>query len=204
MGQALDSPDADGIARHAVAIKEDGYTAVGLYYFKSSGFKTLLTQMVAQTVSEAGLSLLSIYENGSPIKASYFSSTRGKTDANVAGKCAIAAGQPGDTPIYFAVDYDALAKDLPRITDYFTQVGQVLSDLTPQYSIGVYSSGFVCQHLLDSGLVRYTWLSQSTGFLGYDDWKPHADIVQGPSTTLFGLDVDLDGTNGHAGGWRLD
>ena len=203
MGQALDAQDADGVASHARELKEAGYEAVGMYYFESSRVKTLLTRGVADTVSGAGLFILSIYENGTPTGVSYFGQGKGDADAHVAGARADEAGQPERTPIYFAVDYDADPGDLPAITDYFTEVKNALNALVPVYGVGVYGSGLVCQHLTELGLVTHTWLSQSIGFNGYDDWKPHADVVQGPETTVLGLDVDLDGTNGDAGGWQL-
>jgi len=204
MSKSFDAFDATAVIAHLPQIKAAGYMSVGLYYFKSSKFKRLLTRSVAEAVSKAGLYLISVYENGFPTAKGYFTVANGQADAHVAHTRAVDAGQPIGSAIYFAVDYDAAPADLPAITDYFTEIRRVFQVLGDTHFIGVYGSGLVCRHLSEAGLVSRTWLSQSKGFAGYDDWKIHANILQGPVASLFGgIDVDLDTTNGNAGGWRL-
>jgi hypothetical protein len=60
------------------------------------------------------------------------------------------------------------------------------------FRVGVYGSGQTCRTLKTAGYCEFTWLAQSTGWSGYEDWEPHADIVQGPPTTLMGLGADSD------------
>lgn len=201
--KAFDAYGAAAVAARAGEIAAAGYGAVGLYYFRRSGFKQLLTREVARAVTDAGLSLFSVYENGAPTSAGYFTVDRGNADAHAAEIRAADAGQPGDSAIYFAVDYDAAPGDLPAIAAYFREVGRVLRVLESLYRVSVYGSGLVCAHLLGAGLVTHTWLSQSTGFRGYAAFAPRANIVQGKVAHLFGLDVDMDTVRESAGAWRL-
>jgi Domain of unknown function (DUF1906) len=84
-------------------------------------------------------------------------------------------GQPAGTPIYFAVDYDASQADVSGvISQYFRGIADAFNTIgsnNPAYSVGVYGSGLVCSSLLNAGFVRFTWLSQSTGFRGSKTFK---------------------------------
>ena len=201
MPKAFDTYQAQHVAACAAQIKAAGYTSCGLYYFESSAFKQLLTREVAEALTEAGLYVFAVYENGRPTNGGYFDAARGRYDGQVAAEKALAAGQPAGTPVYFAVDYDASQGDLLGIAAYFEALRPALQ--ADGYQAGVYGSGLVCRHLTEAGLVEKTWLSQSRGFQGYHEFLPHADILQGPSTHLFGMDVDTDETNGNAGGWQV-
>lgn len=202
MGKAFDAYAAKAVAENAGAIVEAGYVGVGLYYFRTSGFKQLLTADIASALSAAGLFIFSAYESGEPVTAAYFTTDQANADAHVAAVRAIDAGQPGDTPIYFAVDYDASPDDLPAIRAYFAEITRVFGVVGSPHKIGVYGSGLVCRHLSDAGL-PFTWLSQSRGFAGYNDWKPRANIVQGPVSKFGDIDIDTDTTFGNSGAWKI-
>lgn len=174
------------------ALKADGYGAVGGYYFAKSGFKHIIDRLAAHAVSAAGLRLWTVFEDGNPTTGKYFSKNEGNDDAHVAWARAMAVGQSAGTPVFFAVDYDAEPGDIPAIVAYFTEVRRVFAVLGDTHPLGVYSSGLVCRTLKEAGLVSFSWLSQSRGFHGYADWKPHADIIQGPVQTIHGMDCDTD------------
>lgn len=180
---------------------EDGYSAAGVYYFRSSGFKERMTWQLAAELSKH-LWLVSVWENGRPTSPAYFSSIMGFHDGSEAMGEAKIIRQPLRTPIYFAVDYDASIDDLPAIRDYFLSVNKMLKG---QYHVGAYGSGLVLGYLRDEGLINYTWLSQSHGFAGYDNLLKSGgvNIIQGPEHTVFGLDVDEDTTAGNGGGWKV-
>ena len=201
MSKAFDCFRPDIVAAKAQEIKAAGYTSVGLYYFMSSAFKVMLTRELAEKISAAALYIFSVWENGFPTAGDYFTAAQGASDGKRAALCGLSVGQPAETPIYFAVDYDAAESDLPGITAYFEALRPRLQ--ADGYTAGVYGSGLVCRHLSELGLVSKTWLSESTGFAGHADWLPHADIVQGHSTQLFGMDIDTDTTNGSAGGFQV-
>src|SRR4051812_43293265 len=66
------------------------------------------------------------------------------------------------------------------------------SDGRPTYRIGVYGSGLTCKTLLDLGLVKLTWLSQSTGFRGTPEYNPSRrwNLLQLLPKPLCGISVD--------------
>jgi hypothetical protein len=188
------------LSRFAPELYARGFRFVARYIFSRSDFKTLLTRDESLAISAAGLDIVTVYESGSPTSDEYFTGAKGETDASIAIERATAAGQPGG-PIYLAVDYDPTN---PGIADeYFKSARAVCASLGGHFQPEVYGSGAVCRHLKEAGLVSRTWLSQSRGFSGYEDWLPHADIVQGPEVKELGLDVDLDTAYGNGGGWRI-
>jgi hypothetical protein len=76
-------------------------------------------------------------------------------------------GQPKDSAIYFAVDFNCDDSDLARqIVPYFQSIRAVFVDRGSPYKIGVYGNGLACEKLLGTGLCAYTWLSNSTSFNG--------------------------------------
>lgn len=185
---------------HGGQINSAGYKFVARYYFSGiSHVKTKLTHAEAKHLSDMDISLVAVFENASD-HAGYFSLGQGTLDgASAYSYAANTIHQPEGTPIYFTVDYDASEQDLQqRIIPYFKGVRQARGN----YFVGVYGSGFVCRRLKELGLVSFTWLAQSTGFSEsreYTDWN----IKQGNTTTLFGMDVDLDVSNDNAGGFRV-
>ena len=182
-------------------LKQDGFVWVGRYVNPDKAQP--LTNSEAHTLSQDGLYIVSLWEQGSPCEASYFTTSAGADDGNGAVSAAQSIGQPTGTPIYFAVDYDASQSDLTAISSYFAALYPIVRQAG--YYVGVYGSGLVCQTLSPqgAGYASYTWLSQSQGFANYQTWLPSANIVQGPETTVDSLDVDLDYSGGHGGGWQI-
>jgi hypothetical protein len=145
------------------------------YYNHNNPHKNL-TLGEAHALVAAGLRIVSIWENGFPDHAGYFSHAKGVFDGTSAYHFAQQnIGQPAGTPIYFAVDYDASPKEISGvITQYFqgvTDAFNTISGHQPIYSIGVYGSGLTCSSFLNSGMVQFTWLAQSMGFRGSKTFK---------------------------------
>jgi hypothetical protein len=198
MKLGIDSPkNLSGIAKKLV---ESGRTFVCRYYFSYSKFKDQLTRTEALALSKAGLFIISVWENGFPTSADYFTAQRGRDDAKAAVQRAIEAGQPKGTPIYFAVDADIAAHAADA---YFIAVNHTMQALGSPYKVGAYASGAVLAHLTVKGLIAFRWLAQSRGWSGFEKGKETADIIQGKEGELFGIDVDLDWTEGHGGGWQV-
>jgi hypothetical protein len=127
--------------------------------------------------------------------ASFFSFKQGVDDATSASNQAQTIGQPVDSAIYFAVDFDASPTEIAGgITDYFKGVQQGLAASMPgkaTYSVGVYGSGLTCDTLFKAGLVQHTWLAMSTGFRGsktYSTWN----IKQSIDEDLLGIGKKVD------------
>ena len=173
-------------------LTDGGFEFVCRYYNTNNPSKNL-TLAEAQALSAAGITIVVVWENGFPTKASYFSNAKGVSDATAALKLASESiGQPEGSAIYFAVDYDATVEDVSGpISQYFQGVKSVFDAAEKQYAIGVYSSGATCKSVLDAGLVTFTWLSQSTGFRGSKTFTAF-NIKQGPEAKICGMDADGD------------
>jgi len=74
---------------------------------------------------------------------------------------------PPESAIYFAVDNDASGSDIVGpINEYFRGIAAGFAAAggdAPDYRVGVYGSGAVCQALMQAGLADYAWLAMSTG-----------------------------------------
>lgn len=174
----------------------EGYSFVCRYYNVNDPLKNL-TYPEASFLSGIGLGLVAVWENGFPTESSYFSEPKGYYDGLEAYQYAsLTINQPSNTPIYFAVDYDASVEDVNGpISSYFTGLAKAFNELSrnnPKYHIGVYGSGLVCGRIKEAKLASYTWLAQSTGWREsglYNDYN----IKQLAETTEC---VDLGGITG--------
>lgn len=158
-----------------------------------------ITPAEAQLISERGFKIVAVYED-LPTTADYFSADRGKADAEGAMQQASLIGQPKGSAIYFAVDYNAQPEDISGpIKDYFEAIAATLGDA---YPAGIYGPGSACDAMLKCGYVKYAWLSQSTGFDGYNTFTGWC-INQGPETSVSGLNSDVDIARGDYGGFKV-
>lgn len=97
-----------------------------------------------------------------------------------------ALGMPDSRPMYFAVDFDAAASDMPEIFSYFEGINAVAAP----YTIGVYGGFAVCRELDVRKLVDYIW--QTSAWSG-GAWLPQAHIRQvAQQMHIGGNQVDLD------------
>ncbi len=198
--RGLDANTPLGI--HAECIVKEGFTFVARYYKATA---TCLSRSEALALSAAGLSIVTVVERGSPTHADYFSRARGFGDGIFAWhKAQNEIRQPTGAPVYFAVDYDASDADVAGpITEYFAGVHEAFGSKGPaEYPIGVYGSGLVCSHLLLHTPVTYSWLSMSKGWRGghtFTGWN----LNQTVGSSVCGVSVDLDESNGHGGGFKV-
>jgi hypothetical protein len=160
-------------------------------YYSNSAAKTL-TSSEARSLSQAGISIVAVFENFNN-SLDRFSAAIGSQHAAKALQLAAAIGQPPGTAIYFAVDFNPAQADVEGpVTDYFSAVRDAFAAAAVEYLIGVYGSGLACRLIRDAGLAKFTWLSQSTGFFEYSAFRAQADIVQlAPQRVAFGgLQID--------------
>ena len=194
---------ASDVRPHLDCIKAAGIQWVGRYLASHTAIPgKILTPIEAQAISSAGLSIVSIWENGSPTSASYFSSVRGLADGDYASTLANVLGQPEESVIYATVDYDASAQDIDGpITDYLAAFASMLGT----YQVGIYGSGQVCRVFKDDTLVTATWLSEASGWAEYTRYKGLGtwSILQSDGTVcgLPGDVTDLDQGQGNFGSW---
>ncbi len=179
-------------------------TFVGRYYRSNTSSWPKLTVSEAKVLSAAGLYIVALWEGASD-HASYFTYSDGVRDAAIAFAEAVQIGQPKDTPIYFAVDFDANHDEISeQINAYFRGIAagfQAASAGSPFYQVGVYGSGSTCSWLLKNRRVTKTWLALSSGWSGskdFDNW----DIKQATGLKL-GFDNDSDQAKDGFGGFQI-
>lgn len=198
--QGIDLPtDASDVLNE---LKDGRIAFVARYYRDPTSHWPALSPSEAQRLSSLGLKIVAVWEPHYP-DPGYFSYSSGYDDAVSAYQQAKAVGQPAGSAIYFAVDFDARA--LGPIERYFSGVAAGLaaaSGGTPEYAIGVYGSGAVCEAIREEGLARYAWLSNSLMWAGsgsYDDWNIRQE------DRLAGLSFNHDGdeARGDYGAFRL-
>lgn len=195
----------DCMSNVANLLASNGYSFVGRYYNTINTSKNL-TLSEAQTLSNAGIVIIPVWENGYPTSSSYFSYNKGVSDATAALNYAKnTIGQPHYTNIYFAVDYDASIADITGcINQYFKGITTIFSN-EGHYRPGVYGSGAVCKYIRNNfSTVNHSWLAKSTGWSGYNAYASSCDVKQGEGITFHGLSCDTDyATNIYGGGFTL-
>jgi len=201
MVSGIDSPVDCG--KFVKEIKNANASFVGRYYRSSASIWPKLTLSEAKILSAAGLQIVALWESASD-HASYFSFAHGVRDASAAYVEASQVGQPMDTPIYFAVDFDASKSEIKnQIADYFRGVAagfKAAGQGGPCFETGVYGSGATCSWLLENHLATKSWLAVSSGWSGYDfkDWN----IKQGKSLKL-GFNNDSDQAKPGFGAFKI-
>jgi hypothetical protein len=185
----------------ADALVSAGVTFVGRYYANHG--KKRLSATEYQALRDAGLKVVSVWEDGRPTSASYFSFAKGVDDGSSAYHDALSIGQPVHTPIYFSIDYDASDADLAGgINDYLKGVTAGLKTAAngnDDHVVGVYGSGATCRFAISRGLASYTWLAMSRGWRDFD--FAHWNIKQSRGQSIGDVDTDSDESSaiGHGG-----
>ena len=181
--------DADfDVSPYLTQLKSAGVKTIGRYYDRaySSGIgescyhhplKTL-TKAELTAIESAGLSVFVVFQHCGAQCVNFDlqnkeTAEKGRKDAEGAVRLAQELGQPAETPIYFAIDFDPTpgrdnplpaARIWPSIEAYFDQVAEVLARTS--WQVGVYGAGITCQRLKASGKAKYFWLSSSLGHIG--------------------------------------
>ena len=148
-------------------VSNAGRCFIGRYYCANDSSK-LLTASEAKIIHNAGLKIISFYQDSNN-QASYFNYSWGVNDAYNALARASQAGQT-DGAIFFAVDYDATDSEIQNnIVPYFQGVAATIGST---YAIGIYGSGAVCRKIKDElHLADYAYLSMSSAFNGTESYR---------------------------------
>lgn len=191
------------------AIIQAGYTFIVRYYCTGNLSKRLKLEE-AQRLSDSGLWVVSVFQDYNN-SISRFSVPLGKANAKSAheyASCVI--GQPCETPIYFAVDFDATDGEAKgAVRDYFEAINSAFATAIAEgrYKVGVYGSGAVCRYIKDDAkLAEYSWLSMSTGWRGYRDYNGQNrwNLKQIKAIEINGVEFDTNESNPvGGGGWRI-
>jgi len=205
LAQGIDMPtDARDVSQE---LKDSKLDFVARYYRDPTSRWPTLSADEARMLSATGLRVVAVWEFHSH-KADYFSYATGYSDGVSAYRQARTVGQPPGSGIYFAVDYNAYQPDLVGpIDQYFRGVSAGMTAAAgagkaPEYHVGVYGSGAVCDYLKRMRLAQYAWLSNSTAWAGYDaftDW----DIRQAGRAPNLSFDQDSNQARGDYGGFLV-
>lgn len=184
------------------ALANKNMTFVGRYL---PGSNYPITKSEKDLLLANNFSIISIWERGAPISVSYFSSSRGTSDAQQAIAGATNIGQPKGTPIYFAVDYDAPVSDINgSIANY---VAAIIAEFKRQgnpYKVGLYGSGAVLERFRSN--VSYGMLAAGWSWRGTAAYSHHC-IMQYVTTKVYLADgtyftIDENDASDNAGAWR--
>jgi hypothetical protein len=191
------------------AIIQAGYTFIVRYYCTGNLSKRLKLEE-AQRLSDSGLWVVSVFQDYNNA-IGRFSVALGEANAKSAheyASCVI--GQPCETPIYFAVDFDATDGEAKgAVRDYFEAINSAFATAIAEgrYKVGVYGSGAVCRYIKDDAkLAEYSWLSMSTGWRGYRDYNGQNrwNLKQIKAIEINGVEFDTNESNPvGGGGWRI-
>jgi hypothetical protein len=188
--------------RYALGLRRAGVETVIRYYSRdsvpSAAKRLHLPEAVA--LAAAGLRIGIVYEGRRGNDIDYFDHGVGVDDGAYARMYAQhTIGQPAGSTIYFGIDTDAdprKGKDEinKRVVPYFEGIAKAFARNSDglDYVVGVYGSGAVCQALLDAGLVKMTWLAQSTGWAGYQKFLASRqwNMLQAMDTMIAGVKCD--------------
>lgn len=159
--------------QQALDIKKAGYTHVGRYLTGSVGndfIPKYLTKEEIKYISEAGLSVFLIYQDGGYYSEYFQNRMQGSEDARIAIEAARKIGAPTGSIIYFAVDFDCYGDEvIENIIPYFWSIKQVFfsGDNPKGYRIGIYAPRQVCTIISNKKYADASFIcGMSWGFAG--------------------------------------
>jgi hypothetical protein len=142
-----------------------------------------ITRTEADDLAAHGVSSVVVWE--STAKRPLSGRAAGISDAKTATAQAAAAGIPPGRPVYFAVDFDATARQMPTVMAYLDGAASVLGTART----GVYGGYDTVKAAFDGGHARWAWQTRAWS---EGHWDPRAHIRQGATQTIGGVSCDLN------------
>ena len=156
-------------APHPALLKAVGISFVCRYY--SPDPQKNLTRPQAEDLSQAGISIVSVWESAA--QASLGGHAAGVADAEAAKRMAHAIGQPASTPIFFAVDYELQQGQKDLVEGYLRGA----CDAIGKDRVGVYGGLATVELSYVRGVADYRW--QTLAWSGTPTvWYQHAHLRQ--------------------------
>lgn len=167
-------------ASKATTLANNGYNVVGRYLTGTIGgsISKALTRSEINIIFNAGLRFFPIYQTNATY-STYFTYSKGSSDARAAITAAENLGIPTNTIIYFAVDFDAVDDQVTSsILPYFSAVKACFDNYVLKgYRVGIYGARNICTRVCGAGYAASSFVGDmSTGYsgnLGYklpDNW----------------------------------
>lgn len=188
------APLTKKLAKH---FRDDGYV-FACRYLVPSGWKRL-TKAEAAAISAAGLQIVSVFETTA--SRALGGRAAGLSDGAIAAQTALAVGQPTGSRIYFAVDFDASAKQMDTVIQYIKAAGEAARN----FRTGVYGSAAVVEAVMAANACTgfwqtYAW-SKGRKLDGIHIYQ-YDNGPKGLGQPIHGVSVDLDQSSGDVGWWN--
>lgn len=154
------------------AILDGGFGLISIYQYRAgerSGPIKLTRGLGPEVGTDCEITAASVQ-----IPISKSPADEGMLDSQAAVKQAHLIGQPPNTPIYFAIDYDFKTKDKDQangLLEYFRQINAELRKKENGFLVGAYGDGDALDLLMGNNekkevLADFAWLSPSHSFTG--------------------------------------
>lgn len=181
----------------AEKLADAGQTFVARYLVPDKYEWKRLSPEEARIISDAGMDILSVFESMANRALSGFQG--GQIDAGLCIEEAKRVGQPKETAIYFAVDFDVTSPDqLDLIEQYLKGAATVLGTT---YAVGLYAEYEVIEEMKKRGAAKHFW---QTYAWSKGKRSVHANVYQFKNgQTLAGITVDFNNSFGNEGFWNL-
>jgi hypothetical protein len=170
------------------SLQAQGVQVVARYL---TGSGKALSKSEAATLHKAGLGIVLNFEQAAGNAKG--GAAQGKIDGRAACSAASALGVPKGLPIYYSVDFDATASQLPTVAKYIKAAGAACLS----HPARAYGSYAVCQYLKNWCWQTYAW--------SYGKVSKYAAFYQFKnSQKIGGAAVDYDAVLDveHLGAWR--
>ncbi|TVY08770.1 DUF1906 domain-containing protein [Paenibacillus cremeus] len=181
-------------AAKAQVFASQGYIFVGRYLADPGSWKRL-SPAEAQDITDAGLYIVSFFERYANRAGE--GAAAGTEDGQLALQYAGEVQQPEGSTIYAAVDYDASANDFDAIEAYMRAFNEQING----YELGVYGSYSVVKAMYERGVTSK--LMQTYAWSGGKKFDPISIYQYQNDISQNGIEIDLDESNGDAGGWKV-
>lgn len=186
--RGLDTPES--ILGKCEAIAKAGYGFVIRYISPNTANfpHKRCTLAEVQEAHKAGLLVGFVWETV-PTSATFFTPAVGRSNGQQGCEVLQGLGVPKGKRIGWACDYDASVGDVHGPVELYGEAFHQACDVAG-YLVIEYGSKMAIDYAKARGIIHEGWLAQSKGWSG--SRNATADIVQGPSLTVVGLDVDID------------
>lgn len=181
MAKGCDSAASFDVASRVRALTQNGYKFIGRYLNQTEGVRNGLTSSEVKRLSDAGIYIVSLYENDDGQVLSHFIRANGISDAKDAVSLADKLGMEAGCPIYFGVDRPITKSQMTsHVVPYVQGILSVLDQSS--YLLGIYASKAVCKYIRGtySATERYTFicdndwddgLGWTKAEMTFDDWN---------------------------------
>lgn len=189
-------------ASTANTLKAAGFKVVGRYLcnYPGSSINKVIQPGELATITAAGLSVFPIYETWGG-DSNYYTHRQGETDGYAANDWATYHGFKAGTRIYFAIDFDALDREVTsNIIPHFQGIAAAFAASSSIYKVGVYGPRNVCSRIAAAGLSSASFVAgMSTAYsgnLGYplpEDWAfdQISTVSKGTGVGMITVDNDI-------------